>query len=190
MCAAPADPEPGALPEAEEVVRLAARSQARAEHRGAAVTASRVLGLVPARGGSKGMPGKNVKPLAGRPLLEYVAAAARESGVLDRVILSTESRGDRGARPRCWNRGAVHAARARWRRTRRRCCPSSSMRSARLRTRAGQPTSWSCCSPHRRSAGQRTSARPYELLRELRRRLGGHRGARTAAPFTRLRHAD
>jgi len=50
-----------------------------------------VLGLVPARGGSKGVPGKNVRPLAGRPLLAYVAAAARESGVIDRLVLSTDS---------------------------------------------------------------------------------------------------
>jgi CMP-N-acetylneuraminic acid synthetase len=50
-----------------------------------------VLALVPARGGSKGVPGKNVRPLAGQTLLEYTARAARESGVLDRVILSTDS---------------------------------------------------------------------------------------------------
>lgn len=50
-----------------------------------------VLGLVPARGGSKGVPGKNVRPLAGHTLLEYTAQAASESGVLDRVILSTDS---------------------------------------------------------------------------------------------------
>lgn len=50
-----------------------------------------VLGLVPARGGSKGVPGKNVRLLAGRPLIDYTAQAARESGVLDRVVLSTDS---------------------------------------------------------------------------------------------------
>jgi CMP-N,N'-diacetyllegionaminic acid synthase len=50
-----------------------------------------VLGLVPARGRSKGVPGKNVRPLAGHTLLEYTARAARESGVLDRLILSTDS---------------------------------------------------------------------------------------------------
>jgi CMP-N,N'-diacetyllegionaminic acid synthase len=50
-----------------------------------------VLGIVPARGGSKGVPGKNVRPLAGQTLLEYTARAARESGVLDRVILSTDA---------------------------------------------------------------------------------------------------
>ena len=52
---------------------------------------SLVLGIVPARGGSKGVPGKNVRLLAGRTLLEYTARAAREAGVLDRVILSTDS---------------------------------------------------------------------------------------------------
>jgi CMP-N,N'-diacetyllegionaminic acid synthase len=52
---------------------------------------SKVLGIVPARGGSKGVPDKNLKPLAGRSLLEYVAQAARESGVVDRVILTTDS---------------------------------------------------------------------------------------------------
>jgi CMP-N,N'-diacetyllegionaminic acid synthase len=50
-----------------------------------------VLGLVPARAGSKGVPGKNTRLLAGRPLLEYTAQAARESGVLHRVVLSTDS---------------------------------------------------------------------------------------------------
>jgi CMP-N-acetylneuraminic acid synthetase len=49
------------------------------------------LGIVPARGGSKGVPGKNARLLAGRTLLDYTAEAARESGVLDRVILSTDS---------------------------------------------------------------------------------------------------
>lgn len=52
---------------------------------------SGVLGLVPARGGSKGVPGKNVRLLAGRTLLEYTARAARGSGVLDRVVLSTDA---------------------------------------------------------------------------------------------------
>jgi CMP-N,N'-diacetyllegionaminic acid synthase len=50
-----------------------------------------VLGLVPARAGSKGVPDKNLRLLAGRTLLDYTSRAARESGVLDRVILSTDS---------------------------------------------------------------------------------------------------
>lgn len=50
-----------------------------------------VLGLVPARGGSKGVPRKNVRPLAGRSLIAYAADAASGSGVLDRVVLSTDA---------------------------------------------------------------------------------------------------
>lgn len=49
-----------------------------------------VLGLVPARGGSKGVPRKNIRPLAGRPLLAYTAESARRSKRLTRVVLSTE----------------------------------------------------------------------------------------------------
>ena len=52
---------------------------------------SPVLAIVPARGGSKGVPGKNVRALAGRTLLEYAARAARDSGVIDRIVLSTDS---------------------------------------------------------------------------------------------------
>ncbi len=50
----------------------------------------RVLGLIPARGGSKGVPRKNIKPLCGRPLLAYTAEAALAAQRLSRVILSTE----------------------------------------------------------------------------------------------------
>ena len=50
-----------------------------------------VLALVPARGGSKGIPGKNVRPLAGHTLLYYAAQAAAASGVVDRTVLSTDS---------------------------------------------------------------------------------------------------
>jgi CMP-N-acetylneuraminic acid synthetase len=51
----------------------------------------RVLGVVPARGGSKGVPGKNVRLLSGKPLLQYTAEAARGSRLLSRVVLSTEN---------------------------------------------------------------------------------------------------
>jgi len=50
-----------------------------------------ILGIVPARAGSKGVPGKNISLLAGRPLLDYTVRAAHESGVIDRLILSTDS---------------------------------------------------------------------------------------------------
>lgn len=50
-----------------------------------------VLGLVPARSGSKGIPGKALKLLAGRPLLAWTAQAALEAACFDRVILTTDS---------------------------------------------------------------------------------------------------
>lgn len=46
-----------------------------------------VLGLIPARGGSKGVPRKNLRLLGGKPLLQWTAEAARESKYLDRIIL-------------------------------------------------------------------------------------------------------
>jgi CMP-N,N'-diacetyllegionaminic acid synthase len=55
------------------------------------VTTSGVLGLIPARGGSKGIRDKNIRPLRGRTLLEYAARAASASGVIDRTVLSTDS---------------------------------------------------------------------------------------------------
>jgi CMP-N-acetylneuraminic acid synthetase len=50
----------------------------------------RVLGLVPARGGSKGIPRKNIRLLAGKPLLAYTAEAALAARSLARVVLSTD----------------------------------------------------------------------------------------------------
>lgn len=50
----------------------------------------KVLGIITARGGSKGVPGKNLKLLAGQPLLAYTIDAANNCAALDRVILSTE----------------------------------------------------------------------------------------------------
>lgn len=55
-----------------------------------AATQFRVLGLIPARGGSKGVPRKNIRPLHGKPLLAYTAAAALAARSLSRVLLSTE----------------------------------------------------------------------------------------------------
>ncbi len=50
----------------------------------------KVLGVVTARGGSKGLPGKNLRLLAGRPLIEHTIATAIASGAFDRLILSTD----------------------------------------------------------------------------------------------------
>jgi N-acylneuraminate cytidylyltransferase len=49
------------------------------------------VALVPARAGSQRVPGKNVLPLAGQPLIAYTIAAARESGVFGEVVVSTDS---------------------------------------------------------------------------------------------------
>ncbi len=49
-----------------------------------------VLGVITARGGSKGVPRKNIAPLLGRPLLAYTAEAALASRLLTRVLLSTD----------------------------------------------------------------------------------------------------
>jgi CMP-N-acetylneuraminic acid synthetase len=50
----------------------------------------RVLGLILARGGSKGVPRKNIRMLAGRPLIAYTADAALSSRNLHRIIVSTD----------------------------------------------------------------------------------------------------
>jgi CMP-N-acetylneuraminic acid synthetase len=49
------------------------------------------LALVPARSGSRGIPGKNVKLLAGRPLIDYALSAIADSGCADRTVVSTDS---------------------------------------------------------------------------------------------------
>jgi len=49
-----------------------------------------VLGVIPARGGSKRLPGKNLLPVAGRPMIAWTVAAARGSKYLDRLIVSTD----------------------------------------------------------------------------------------------------
>lgn len=50
----------------------------------------KILAIIPARGGSKGIPGKNIKLLNGKPLLVYTSEIALESEYLTEVIISTE----------------------------------------------------------------------------------------------------
>jgi len=50
-----------------------------------------LLGLVPARSGSKRVPGKNIIPLAGHPLIAYAICSARTSGLFDKIVVSTDS---------------------------------------------------------------------------------------------------
>jgi CMP-N,N'-diacetyllegionaminic acid synthase len=50
-----------------------------------------IVALIPARAGSKGVPHKNIKPLGGRPLIEWSIKSCLKSGLIDRVIVSTDS---------------------------------------------------------------------------------------------------
>ena len=54
------------------------------------IAGRRVLAVIPARGASKGVPGKNLKRLAGCPLIEWSIRAARRSRYIDRIIVSSE----------------------------------------------------------------------------------------------------
>ncbi|OWR27593.1 flagellar modification protein B [Saccharibacillus sp. O23] len=49
------------------------------------------LAIIPARGGSKGLPGKNIRPLDGKPLIVYSIEAALLSGCVDEVMVTTDS---------------------------------------------------------------------------------------------------
>ena len=49
-----------------------------------------ILAIVPARGGSKGIPGKNIIPLAGKPLLAHTLEQAHNSSVITRLTVSTD----------------------------------------------------------------------------------------------------
>lgn len=50
-----------------------------------------ILAIIPARGGSKGIPGKNIIPLAGKPLIAYTIQNARQSRFITRLVVSTDS---------------------------------------------------------------------------------------------------
>lgn len=53
---------------------------------------NRIVCVIPARGGSKGLPGKNIKELLGKPLIAYSIEHAKSSRYIDRVIVSTEDK--------------------------------------------------------------------------------------------------
>ena len=49
-----------------------------------------VLAIIPARGGSKGLPGKNIKDLCGKPLIGWTIEKAKKSRYLDEVVVTTD----------------------------------------------------------------------------------------------------
>ena len=52
--------------------------------------AKQILGIIPARGGSKSIPRKNIKLFAGKPLIAWAIETLRESGVISRIVVSTD----------------------------------------------------------------------------------------------------
>lgn len=50
----------------------------------------KILAIIPARGGSKGVPGKNIKPAGGKPLIAWMIQAAKASRFIDRLVLSSD----------------------------------------------------------------------------------------------------
>lgn len=50
-----------------------------------------VLGLIPARGGSKGVPGKNIKEIFGKPLIAWTIESAKKAKEIDKILVSTDS---------------------------------------------------------------------------------------------------
>ena len=52
----------------------------------------KVLAIIPARGGSKGLPGKNIKPLLGKPLIGWTIEQAKASKYITEIFVSTDSR--------------------------------------------------------------------------------------------------
>lgn len=52
----------------------------------------KILAIIPARGGSKGLPGKNIRPLMGKPLIAWSIEHAQKSKYIDEIFISTDSR--------------------------------------------------------------------------------------------------
>ena len=56
------------------------------------IEGKRVLAVIPARGGSKGIKNKNIRDLRGKPLIAYSILAGKQSKYIDRVVVSTGHR--------------------------------------------------------------------------------------------------
>ena len=50
----------------------------------------KILAVIPARGGSKRLPRKNILPIAGKPLIAWTIESAVDSGIFDKVIVNTD----------------------------------------------------------------------------------------------------
>ncbi|UYU30725.1 acylneuraminate cytidylyltransferase family protein [Siccibacter colletis] len=56
------------------------------------INGKKIIAIIPARGGSKRLPGKNIKTLAGKPLIAWTIEAATGSTYIDKVVVSTDSK--------------------------------------------------------------------------------------------------
>jgi CMP-N,N'-diacetyllegionaminic acid synthase len=65
------------------------------------INGKKILAIIPARGGSKGVPGKNIKLLNNRPLIDYTIKAAAASKYIDRTIVSTDAENIATVAKRC-----------------------------------------------------------------------------------------
>ena len=55
------------------------------------INGKRVLAIIPARGGSKGLPGKNIREMCGKPLIAWTIEKAKKSCYLDTILVTTDS---------------------------------------------------------------------------------------------------
>jgi CMP-N-acetylneuraminic acid synthetase len=55
------------------------------------ISKHKILAIIPARGNSKGLPQKNIKPLLNKPLISWTIQAAQKSKYLDKIVVSTDS---------------------------------------------------------------------------------------------------
>lgn len=55
------------------------------------MTSAGTIAIIPARGGSKRIPGKNIKMFCGKPMIGYAIECARATGIFDRIVVSTDS---------------------------------------------------------------------------------------------------
>ena len=63
---------------------------------------NKVIAIIPARGGSKGIKNKNLSLLNGKPLIYYAIKSARRSKYIDRVIVSTRQQENKGNCAKIW----------------------------------------------------------------------------------------
>jgi len=73
-----------------ELLRVDEGERNYAQRKVRSVSPGRVLAIIPARGGSKGIPRKNIRPLAGKPLIAWSIECGKSSKFIDRLVLSSD----------------------------------------------------------------------------------------------------